>query len=182
VIDMLKRHAIQVLRQAGHDQADVGRLVGSAHGPSSAASTVNRTSTHTENVMERACRAIGRPAKAEPFRSVIAEIFPGEPDLLSVEILRRAKCKGYADAKTALLRADCGRATKDRPSCSHLGQTVWIDAPEFLSSQVSISEVERRCTLRMALPTTNSEITIMKWVEAHPTAPTRATSHHKEDR
>lgn len=101
MIDMLKRHAIQVLRQAGHDQADVARLVGVG------VRTVRRVDgepdvTHIENVTERARRAIGRPAKAEPFRSVVAEILAGEPDLLSVEILRRAKLKGYAGGKTAL--------------------------------------------------------------------------------
>ena len=101
MIDMLKRHAIQVLRQAGHDQVDVARLVGVG------VRTVRRVDgepdvTHIENVTERARRAIGRPAKAEPFRSVIAEILAGEPELLSVEILRRAKLKGYAGGKTAL--------------------------------------------------------------------------------
>jgi hypothetical protein len=32
----------------------------------------------------------------------VAEILAGEPNLLSVEILRRAKLKGYAGGKTAL--------------------------------------------------------------------------------
>jgi hypothetical protein len=45
---------------------------------------------------------IGPPAKAEPFRSVVAAILAGEPDLLSVEILRRAKLQGYTGGKTAL--------------------------------------------------------------------------------
>jgi transposase len=58
--------------------------------------------THVDTPAERDRRAIGRPAKAEPFRSVITEILTGEPDLLSVEILRRAKLKGYAGGKTAL--------------------------------------------------------------------------------
>jgi transposase len=103
MIDMLKRHAIQVLRQAGHDQADVARLVGVG------VRTVRRVDgepdvTQIENVTERTRRAIGRPAKAEPFRSVIAEILAGEPALLSVEILRRAKLRGYAGGKTALYK------------------------------------------------------------------------------
>jgi transposase len=51
---------------------------------------------------ERERRGIGRPAKAEPFRSVVTEILAGEPDLLSVEILRRVKLRGYAGGKTAL--------------------------------------------------------------------------------
>ena len=101
MIDMLTRHAIQVLRQAGHDQADVGRLIGVG------VRTVRRVEgepdvTHIDDATERARRAIGRPAKAEPYRSVIAEILAQEPDLLSVEILRRVKLNGYDGGKTAL--------------------------------------------------------------------------------
>ena len=101
MIDMLTRHAIQVLRQAGHEQRDVAKLVGVG------VRTVRRVDgepdvSHVDDSKERERRAIGRPAKAEPFRSVVAEILTGEPDLLSVEILRRAKLKGYTGGKTAL--------------------------------------------------------------------------------
>src|SRR5712692_8066872 len=101
MIDMLKRHAIQVLRQAGHAQAEVARLVGVG------VRSVRRVDaepvvTHVDEAKERERRAIGRPAKAEPFRPLVAEILAGDPDLLSVEILRRAKLKGYAGGKTAL--------------------------------------------------------------------------------
>jgi transposase len=101
MIDMLTRHAIQVLRQAGHDQADVARLIGVG------VRTVRRVEgesdiTHIDDATARAQRAIGRPAKAEPYRSMIAEILAQEPDLLSVEILRRVKLKGYDGGKTAL--------------------------------------------------------------------------------
>jgi transposase len=98
---MLTRHAIQVLRHAGHDQADVARLIGVG------VRTVRRVEgepdvTRIDDATERAQRAIGRPAKAEPYRSVIAEILAQEPYLLSVEILRRVKVKGYDGGKTAL--------------------------------------------------------------------------------
>ncbi len=98
---MLKRHEIQVLRRAGHSQVDVARLAGVAR------RTVQRidteaTVTDIDTARERETRSIGRPAKAEPFRSVIAEILAHEPRLLSVEILRRAKVKGYTGGKTAL--------------------------------------------------------------------------------
>jgi transposase len=101
MIDMLTRHAIQVLRQAGHEQTDVARLLGVG------VRTVRRVESepdvrHVDDGQERERRAIGRPAKAEPFRSVVVEILTGDPDLLSVEILRRAKLKGYAGGKTAL--------------------------------------------------------------------------------
>jgi transposase len=101
MIDMLKRHEIQVLRRAGHSQIDVAALA------SVARRTVQRVDreaavTHIDSVREREARGIGRPAKAEPFRSVIAEILAGEPQLLSVEVLRRIKLKGYEGGKTAL--------------------------------------------------------------------------------
>jgi transposase len=101
MIDMLTRHAIQVLRHAGHDQADVARLIGVG------VRTVRRVDgeadvTHIDDATERGRRAIGRPAKAEPYRSLIAEILAQQPDLLSVEILRRVKLKGYDGGKTAL--------------------------------------------------------------------------------
>ena len=101
MIDMLTRHAIQVLRQAGHDQRDVAKQLGVG------LRTVRRidgepdvTDVDTDAARER--RGIGRPAKAEPFRPVVAEILAGEPDLLSVEILRRVKLRGYTGGKTAL--------------------------------------------------------------------------------
>ena len=101
MIDMLKRHEIQVLRRAGHSQIEVATLAGVAR------RTVQRVDgeaavTHIDSVREREARGIGRPAKAEPFRSVIAEILAGEPQLLSVEVLRRVKLKGYEGGKTAL--------------------------------------------------------------------------------
>ena len=58
--------------------------------------------TQVDTARERGARGIGRPAKAEPFRTYIAEILTLEPELLSVEILRRAKLKGYTGGKTAL--------------------------------------------------------------------------------
>ena len=101
MIDMLKRHEIQVLRRAGHPQVEVAKLAGVSLG---SVRRVEREAavTYIDTDGERRRRAIGRPAKAEPFRSVVAEILAGEPDLLSVEIFRRAKLKGYAGRKTAL--------------------------------------------------------------------------------
>lgn len=49
--------------------------------------------TQIDTALEREARGIGRPAKAEPFRGLVAEMLASEPHLLSVEILRRAKLK-----------------------------------------------------------------------------------------
>jgi transposase len=101
MIDMLKRHEIQVLRRAGHSQIEVAALAGVAR---RSVQRVDRETavTHIDSFREREVRGIGRPAKAEPFRSVIAEILAGEPQLLSVEVLRRIKLRGYEGGKTAL--------------------------------------------------------------------------------
>ena len=101
MIDMLKRHEIQVLRRAGHSQIEVATLAGVSRRSVQRVDT-EATVTQIDAAREREVRGIGRPATAEPFRSVIAEILAQEPALLSVEILRRAKLKGYAGGKTAL--------------------------------------------------------------------------------
>ena len=59
MIDMLKRHAIQVLHEAGHEQTDIARLVGVG------VRTVRRVEaepavTHIDDAKERERRAIGR--------------------------------------------------------------------------------------------------------------------------
>jgi len=101
MIDMLKRHEIQVLRRAGHSQIEVATLAGVSRRSVQRVDT-EATVTQIDAAREREVRGIGRPATAEPFRSVIAEILAQEPALLSVEILRRAKLKGYAGGRIAL--------------------------------------------------------------------------------
>ncbi len=98
---MLKRHAIQVLRQAGHTQAEVATLTGVSE------REVRRVEGEPavedlDPVTERERRGIGRPSKVEPFRGKIAALLQEQPALLSVEILRRMRLEGYQGAKTAM--------------------------------------------------------------------------------
>ncbi len=98
---MLKRHEIQVLRRAGHSLPEVAGLAGIS------VRSVQRVElepgvSHVDNVAERTLRRIGRPSKAEPFRSFIVEQLTLEPELLSLEILRRARLTGYPGGKSAL--------------------------------------------------------------------------------
>jgi DNA-binding XRE family transcriptional regulator len=93
MIDMLKRHQIQVLRDAGHLQVEVATLAGVS------VASVRRVEretnvTHLDLTQERAARGVGRPSKAEPFRTAVVELLAAEPALLSVEILRRMKLTG----------------------------------------------------------------------------------------
>ena len=101
--DMMKRHEVQVLRRAGHTQADVTRLTGVSE------REVRRIEheppvTTADDAGEHRRRQLGRPSKAEPFRAFVARVLAEEPDLLSLEILRRARLDGYAGGKSARVR------------------------------------------------------------------------------
>lgn len=98
---MLKRHAIQVLRHAGHTLDEIAGLV--AVGKRTVQRVVDEPMiADCETAQGTACRSIGRPAKAEAFRDRVSAWLTDEPELLSVELLRRAKLAGYTGAKTAL--------------------------------------------------------------------------------
>lgn len=101
MIDMLKRHEIQVLRRAGHSLDEVARLAGVGR-RSVVRVEAEAAVSHVDNEAERAVRGIGRPSKAEPFRSFVVEQLAGEPALLSLEVLRRARLQGYLGGKSAL--------------------------------------------------------------------------------
>ena len=101
MIELLKRHEIQVLRRAGHSQPEVAKLAGVSERSVQRVEAESAVS-HVDTAAERMERKIGRPSKAEPFRSFVVELLAKEPDLLSVEILRRARLEGYDGGKTAL--------------------------------------------------------------------------------
>jgi len=101
MIDMLKRHEIQVLRRAGHSLDEVAGLAGVSR-RSVVRVEAETAVKHVDNGMERARRKIGRPSKAEPFRGFVVEQLAKEPGLLSVELLRRARLEGYEGSKSAL--------------------------------------------------------------------------------
>jgi transposase len=101
MIDMLKRHEIQVLRRAGHSQEEAADLAGVS------VRSVRRVEgedavSDVDNEAERERRRIGRPSKAEPFRPLVVEQLTKEPELLSLEVLRRARLAGYDGGKSAL--------------------------------------------------------------------------------
>ena len=101
MIDMLKRHAIQVLRAAGHPQSEIATLTDVS------IRSVRRVEaepdvSHVDDAGERDRRRIGRPSIAEPFRRRVVELLTQDPALLSVEIFRRAKLAGYPGGKSAL--------------------------------------------------------------------------------
>jgi uncharacterized protein YerC len=68
MIDMLKRHEIQVLRRAGHTWAEVAALTGVSVGTVRRVAAEDAVET-VDNTAERARRQIGRPSTAEVYRA-----------------------------------------------------------------------------------------------------------------
>ena len=98
---MVRRHEIQVLRRAGHDLDETAKLVGvSPRSARRVGAEPEVASFDTDE--ERKRRGIGRPSKAEPFRAFLVGELAVQPDVMSLELLRRAKAKGYAGGKSAL--------------------------------------------------------------------------------
>jgi transposase len=101
MIDMLKRHEIQVLRRAGHTWKEVAALSGVSIG------TVRRVAAEAsvetvDNAAERARREIGCPSKADAYRDVLVKALSEDPILRTVELLYRARQAGYTGGKSAL--------------------------------------------------------------------------------
>src|SRR6516162_4947935 len=101
MLAMLKRHEVEVLLKAGHSQAEVARLTGVG------LRSVQRLAkeapvVHVDDTAERKQRRIGRPNIVENFRKQVATILEQEPDLPSLEILRRVREAGYQGGKTVL--------------------------------------------------------------------------------
>ena len=101
MIDMLKRHEIQVLRRAEHTWSEIAALSGVSE------KTARRIAaedpiTSVDNATERARRQVGRPSKAEAYRHVLVQALTEDPALRSVELLHRARLAGYAGGKSAV--------------------------------------------------------------------------------
>ena len=101
MLSVLKRHEIGLLLRAGHEQKEVAEFAGVSE------RTVRRVAREgamslVAEAVEGVSRRLGRPSKTEEFRGRIVALLKEEPDLLSVEILRRARLAGYTGAKSAL--------------------------------------------------------------------------------
>jgi transposase len=101
MIDMLKRHEIQVLRRADHTWTEIAALSGVSE------KTARRIAaeapvTGVDNSAERARRQVGRPSKADEYRDVLMAALTEEPTLRSVELLHRARQAGYSGGKSAI--------------------------------------------------------------------------------
>lgn len=102
MIDVLKRHEIQVLRRAGHTLEEVATFSGVSIGSVRRVIAEPDVQKVVDGEAERERRRIGRPAKAEGFRDVLRTALAEDATLLAVELLRRARVAGYDGGKSAL--------------------------------------------------------------------------------
>lgn len=72
--------------------------------PSPASSGIERERevAHVDDRVETRARGVGRPSNTEAFRPLVKELLAGDAELITLEILRRAKIAGYTGSKTAL--------------------------------------------------------------------------------
>jgi transposase len=100
MLSLLERHKIQVLLEAGHAQRDVAERTGAS------IKTVRRVAqedavAHVDDSREAKRRRIGRPSSTVPVADEVRAWLASEPQAPTQELLRRAKAKGYAGAKSA---------------------------------------------------------------------------------
>ena len=96
----LTRHAVHVLAKAGVSQAAIGEQLGMS------TRTVRRILreapvTDADDAKARSKQKIGRPSVAAEFESFVVETLKESPELLTLELLRRARNRGYRGGKTA---------------------------------------------------------------------------------
>ena len=87
--------------KAGHPKTEVAHLSGVS------LRSVKRIAEeepvmHVDDQAERTKRQIGRPSTVTTFRKQVVEVLQQQPDLASLEILRRVREAGYQGGKTAL--------------------------------------------------------------------------------
>jgi transposase len=97
----LTRHTVQVLLTAGHTQQEVARHAGVSMRSVRRIAREDRVE-HVDDNAERERRRVGRPSKAEPHRAFLLQLLENEPDLMSLEVLRRCRERGYEGGKTAM--------------------------------------------------------------------------------
>lgn len=87
------------MREAGHTQTDIERFTGVSERsirriqdePSEPDISANAASQPRRN---------GKPSKVEEYRGFVRDLLTKEPDLMVLEVLRRARIRGFAGAKS----------------------------------------------------------------------------------
>jgi hypothetical protein len=114
MIPQMKRYEIQILLKAAHTQEEAARIAAVS------LRTVQRVAgepavEQLEDLGEPARRGVGRPKTAQPFRALVEKLLQEEPQILSVEVLRRARLDGYQGGKSALYSLVASMRPRDVP-------------------------------------------------------------------
>ena len=160
VITMLKRHEVQVLVKAGHEQEEIRRLAGVSV-RSIRRIAAERPVAEVDDVSARAATRVGRPSKVESFRKLVVEIVTQEPELRSVEVVRRARLAGYAGGKSALYPIIAAA----RPKKSRLTMRFEGLAGEFSQHDFGEVDVRYRDGTRERVHFFASRMKYSRWVE-----------------
>jgi transposase len=115
MIPMLKRFEVQVLLRAGHTQEEVVEFTGVSERSVRRIASEEPVSEVVDGAREGA-PGVGRPGKAAAFEALVRDELEREPGLKSLELLRRAKLKGYSGRKSAFYEM----VRRVRPSQSKL--------------------------------------------------------------
>ncbi|MEQ8977550.1 MAG: hypothetical protein RL846_06460 [Deltaproteobacteria bacterium] len=94
----MKRHEVQLLRSAGHKQREVAESVSER--------SVRRIEgeERVEGFDDASAvrkRGVGRPSKVAAFEGTVAAWLEKDPDVMTLELLRRAREDGYEGGKSA---------------------------------------------------------------------------------
>lgn len=100
MLPLLVRHEIQVLRRAGHTQPDVAQRCGVSVREVRRIEAQPLVQDTDDAALRRRCH-VGRPSVAEPWRDFVVEQLKADQELLTLELLRRARERGFAGSKSA---------------------------------------------------------------------------------
>jgi len=100
---LLSRHAVQVLLAAGHTQRQVAELTQIPERSVRRIGQEERVSD-VDDSAERKRRRVGRPSKTDAFRNFVSELLKQEPTLMTLEVLRRCRGRGYSGGKSAMYK------------------------------------------------------------------------------
>jgi len=92
---------VQVLKKAGLTLDEIAKQTGMSRRSVAAIAKEPSVEELVRKALDRDGK-VGRPSTAFPFAADVQEIFKTDPDLPTVEVLRRIRLKGYTGGKTAL--------------------------------------------------------------------------------
>jgi transposase len=101
MLDKLTRHTVQALLGAGLAHLEIAQH---CHLSESSVQRIGKEEpvTDVDDNAEVRRRGIGRPSKTAALRDLVRKLLDDEPSLMSLEILRRSREKGYTGQKSAL--------------------------------------------------------------------------------